>query len=130
MGMNGLDFVQAICRSLNDMDKEQGFLQETGHYPIHKFVTHVVYVRQGSVFVPVDELEVRLKKVLTQSLGVKCVPVDAEYPKPRLNEHRESYQIRLYSLEVCPRVHCAQPLSENNHCSIVPINSPLSSISQ
>lgn len=65
------------------------------------------------------------RKVLTQSLGVKCIPVDAEYPKPRLNEHRESCQMRLHSLEVCPRIHCPQPLSENIHSTIVPINSPL-----
>ncbi|KAI3628643.1 hypothetical protein CBS14141_000346 [Malassezia furfur] len=78
MGMNGMDFVRAICRSLNDLDKEPGFLLGTGPYPIRKLVTHVVYVRQGSIYVPVDELE---------SLGVKCIPVDAEYPKPRLNEH-------------------------------------------
>lgn len=58
MGMNGIDFVLAICRSLNEMDKDPSHAQESGHYPIHKFITHVVYVRQGSIFMPVEELEV------------------------------------------------------------------------
>lgn len=58
-GMNALDFVFAICRALNTTDKGANEGGEPTSYPIHELVTHVVYVPQGKVAIPIKELEVR-----------------------------------------------------------------------
>lgn len=56
--MNALDFVLAICHSLNSMDKASNKQGDFTPYPIHTLITHVIYVKQGIVPVPIFELEV------------------------------------------------------------------------
>lgn len=59
-GMNAMDFVQAICSSLNNADSEVKPDVKPTSYQIQELVTHVVYVKQGTVPVPIPELEVRI----------------------------------------------------------------------
>ncbi|PKI84247.1 hypothetical protein MVES_001839 [Malassezia vespertilionis] len=75
-GMDALDFVHAICNSLNNVDTEQKATD--GYYPIHSLLTHIVYLRQGTIPIPKDKLE---------QVGIRCIAVDTESQEdPKLGE--------------------------------------------
>ena len=83
-GMTATDFVHAICRAINDVaerySNERSTKEDRGPFAVNELITHVVYVRQGTVPLDADEL---------QTLGIQCIGVDAAPEAghtPRLTE--------------------------------------------
>ncbi|KAJ9478046.1 hypothetical protein PHBOTO_001612 [Pseudozyma hubeiensis] len=63
-GMNAVDFVEAICRSLNESDSPN----TRGGWEARRLISHVVYFKDGQVEVEKERLE---------EMGIRCVVAES-----------------------------------------------------
>ncbi|KAG6902984.1 hypothetical protein C0995_008557 [Termitomyces sp. Mi166 len=81
-GYSAVDYIQAIARTLNGTYQTQpyGLGNANTTYPISAFVTHLVYLKDGSVQVDTEHIT---------RLGVKCVQITS------VDGHTTSYNAEL-----------------------------------